>query len=212
MKAAIFDFDGTIIDTETMWYEIFTEVLHKDYSFQLSLDEFVKCVGVSDQILYGYIQRELGDHIDLELLRIRIHEKHHLVKDLLEVREGILDLLESFKNKGFKIGLATSSTLEWVQPFLDRFEIADYFETIKTKDDVKNVKPDPELYIKALADLGVKPEEAVAIEDSVNGSNAAIAAGMKCIVIPNQVTAHLSFHQECKIYEKISEFAFDELE
>lgn len=211
MKAVIFDFDGTIIDTETMWYEIFTEVLHKDYNFQLSLDEFVKCVGVSDQILYDYIQKELGDSLDLEMLKNSLQEKHHLKKDSLEVREGILELLESFKQKGFKIGLATSSSLDWVQPFLERFEIAHYFETIKTKDDVKNIKPDPELYIRALEDLIVKPDEAFAIEDSVNGSAAAIAAGMTCIVIPNQVTAHLTFHQECKVYEKISEIALGEL-
>jgi putative hydrolase of the HAD superfamily len=211
IKAAIFDFDGTIIDTETMWYDIFTEVLLRDYDFQLSLEEFVKCVGISDTILYDYIEKELGDRVDIKALRNVIQERHHQIKDSLEVREGILDMLESFKQKGFKIGLASSSTLEWVQPFLERFEIAHYFETIKTKDDVKKVKPDPELYFKALEDLGVQPEEAVAIEDSVNGSNAAIAAGMTCIVIPNLVTAHLTFHEKCKVYEKVSELALEDL-
>jgi beta-phosphoglucomutase-like phosphatase (HAD superfamily) len=68
-----------------------------------------------------------------------------------------------------------------------------YFETIRTKDDVPQVKPNPELYQKALADLGVLPSESIAFEDSPNGALAAKRAGMYCVIVPNSVTESLVF-------------------
>ena len=67
-----------------------------------------------------------------------------------------------------------------------------YFESIKTRDDVTEAKPNPELYLLVLNALGVRPGEAIALEDSPNGVLAAKAAGMFCVAIPNQLTCHLS--------------------
>lgn len=192
-----------MIDTETMWYNIFSEVLDRDYGFQFPIEEYVKCVGISDQIVYDFVQQELGDKIEMDIFRRKIQSQFHEVKEQLELRDGILNLLQCARENGMKIGLATSSLLDWVLPFLNRFNLMEYFDVIKTRDHVKNIKPDPELYIKTLEELRVEPHEAVAIEDSLNGSNAAITAGMDCIVIPNHVTAHLDFHPKCKVYQRI---------
>jgi beta-phosphoglucomutase-like phosphatase (HAD superfamily) len=68
-----------------------------------------------------------------------------------------------------------------------------YFETIRTADDVEKVKPDPALYLKALADLQVHPSKAIAFEDSPNGALAAQRAGMHCVIVPNSITRELPF-------------------
>ncbi len=61
IKAVIFDFDGLILDTETAWYESYQEVLRKHHQFELSVAEFVKCVGTDDTELFSYLENELGD-------------------------------------------------------------------------------------------------------------------------------------------------------
>jgi putative hydrolase of the HAD superfamily len=101
--------------------------------------------------------------------------------------------LKAAKKNGLKIGLASSSGREWVVGYLQKLEIIGYFETIITRDDVEKVKPDPALYIKALQNLGISGKEAIAFEDSLHGSNAAMSAGIHCIVVPNPVTSHMEF-------------------
>lgn len=101
-------------------------------------------------------------------------------------------LLEA-KELGLNIGLASSSGREWVEGYLKKLNIFSYFDVIRTRDDVSRVKPDPELYVKAVEALGVAKSEVFAFEDSLNGLKAARAAGIQCVVVPNSVTAHLDF-------------------
>ena len=77
--------------------------------------------------------------------------------------------------------------------FLEELQIRDYFEVIKTREDVEKVKPDPALYRVAIEGLGIDSSEAVVFEDSLNGLKAAIAAGLTCVVVPNDVTRNLPF-------------------
>src|SRR5690606_33630917 len=79
------------------------------------------------------------------------------------------------------------------ESYLRRFGLIDYFSCIRTADDVTNVKPDPELYLKVTADMGVSPSATVAFEDSANGARAAVSAGLTCVIVPNQITATLTF-------------------
>lgn len=75
-----------------------------------------------------------------------------------------------------KIGLASSSSRQWIDMYVDRLGIRHYFDCFCSADTVTNVKPDPELYLQALEQLGVEADEAMAIEDSPNGAQAAVAA------------------------------------
>jgi beta-phosphoglucomutase-like phosphatase (HAD superfamily) len=93
---------------------------------------------------------------------------------------------------GLKLAIASSSTRAWVAGHLERFGLLDAFECIKTSDDVRLSKPDPELYLAALACLGLAPRQAVAFEDSPNGLLAAKRAGLVCVVVPTALTSQLS--------------------
>ncbi|GGD61980.1 hypothetical protein GCM10010911_19830 [Paenibacillus nasutitermitis] len=109
------------------------------------------------------------------------------------LRPGVEDYLNTAKQLGLKVGIASSSHLDWVQRFVDKFEIAGYFSCIRTADFVQKVKPDPELYLQALAVLELRPEEAICFEDSPNGAKAGHAAGLNVVIVPNVMTQGLTF-------------------
>jgi len=93
---------------------------------------------------------------------------------------------------GLALGVASSSTTQWVHGHLRRLNLIHHFQTLCTREDVAEVKPDPELYALAVSRLGVEPHEAVALEDSPNGIASAKAAGLFCVAIPNPLTAGMS--------------------
>ncbi|WP_115450872.1 HAD family hydrolase [Neobacillus piezotolerans] len=192
MKGIIFDFDGLIVDTESLWYEAYKEVMG-EFRCELSLEEFSKVIGTTDEALNSYFEKITGKTADEAGLHLKTNELYMQKAGGLTLREGVREYLEEAKALGLKIGLASSSRREWVESYLRKFGIFDFFETIKAKEDVEKVKPDPALYILALESLGISPEETVAFEDSLNGSAAAIAAGMVCVIVPNPVTNHLPF-------------------
>ena len=90
-----------------------------------------------------------------------------------------------------RIRIASSSTGDWVRGHLARLGILDRFECLRCRDDVAHAKPEPDLYIAVLECLGVGASEAIAIEDSPHGITAAKRAGMRCVAIPNSITARL---------------------
>lgn len=193
IKAIVFDFDGLVIDTETVWYSAFKEVL-QDYGVEFPMEVFLQCVGTSDAAMHAFIEEEIGAE-SIETIVKLARDKHRTHMEFLDIREGVKEYLSEARDLGLRIGLASSSSREWVEGFLKKLGIIDYFEVIKTRDDVEKIKPDPMLYIEALKALNIGPKEAVAFEDSANGAKAAIAAGMHCVIVPNEMTKDLSFEK-----------------
>lgn len=191
-KAIIFDFDGLIVDTESVWFEVYKETF-QEYNVGLTIEKFSKVIGTSDESLWKYFEDETGVSIKEAKLEEKQLALYHQKARNLKLRDGVRSYLEEAEKLGLKIGLASSSSRDWVESYLKKFEIYDYFHVIKTKEIVKKVKPDPSLYIKVLEALSVTPEESIAFEDSLNGSMAAIAAGIRCVIVPNPVTEHLPF-------------------
>jgi putative hydrolase of the HAD superfamily len=208
IKAVIFDFDGTIIDTETIWFDVYKEVIKEKFNLVLPLEEFEKVIGTTDEVMFQYIENQVGVKIDPIEINALAHQRFSEKKAILVVREGVKEKLDEARELGLKVGLASSSSREWVEDFLRQFDLWHYFSVVKTNEDVAKVKPDPALYIKALEELQVEPHEALAIEDSANGALAAVEAGMECIVIPNQVTAFLTFHEKTIRSESFADFSF----
>lgn len=192
MKAVVFDFDGLIVDTETVWYESFKEVL-SNHGLELSVEQFARVIGTDDADLYAYIEKNLSSPVESVVIKEAAHKLFAVKMGEPVLRNGVKEYLIEAKELGLKIGLASSSSREWVEGYLKKLNIFSYFDVIRTRDDVSRVKPDPELYVKAVEALGVAMSEAFALEDSLNGLKAARAAGIQCVVVPNSVTAHLDF-------------------
>ncbi|MGV3487388.1 MAG: HAD family hydrolase [Tuberibacillus sp.] len=211
IKAVIFDFDGLIIDTESFWYKAYRDVL-KEYGIELSLEKFSQVIGTENHALYDYLNTiSGGQKLERAVIENEVEKRYDVLMTTPVLRDGVIDYLRGAKEKGLRIGLASSSSGAWVERYLKLLGIYDLFETIQTKEMVKNVKPDPELYRLAVNALGVEPEEALAFEDSLNGLKAARAAGLKCVIVPNPVTAHLPFENYHHRLTSMGDLAFHQL-
>jgi HAD superfamily hydrolase (TIGR01509 family) len=124
---------------------------------------------------------------------------------------GVVEHLDAAKASGFTVGVASSSTREWVSGHLARLGILDRFDCVRCRDDVTNVKPEPDLYLAVLECLGVGASDAIAIEDSPNGVLAAKRAGMRCVAIPNAITARLDLSQADLVLGSLAELTLAEL-
>lgn len=195
IKAIIFDFDGLIVDTET--YEIQSyQQIYEEHQMPFPLQRWLENIGT--QGTFNPFEELLHAKKDLiiEKLDLERNAKYEQLTKNIQPREGVLEYLIRGKELGLKIAIASSSSRKWVTSYLERLGIFPYFDCIYTSDDVKKVKPDPELYIKTIDYFRLQPEEAIVFEDSANGSLAAIRAGIPCVIVPNEATSSLIFHEK----------------
>lgn len=189
----MFDFDGLILETETPVYEAWAEVF-RHHGLQLSIDFWRTIIGRSNAFdPIADIERRTGTRLDrAELLALRRAREKELV-ERLEVEPGVLDLRAEARAAGVRLAIASSSSRAWVVGHVERLGIADGWECIRTRDDVRESKPAPDLYVAALDCLGVEAGEALAIEDSPHGITAARAAGLHTLAVPGPLTRGLDF-------------------
>src|SRR5260370_18533344 len=122
------------------------------------------------------------------------------------VLPGVVQRLDEARELGMKLGVASSSTGDWVRGHLVRLGILDRFDCLRCRDDVEHAKPEPDLYVAVLHCLGVTPAEAIAIEDSPNGVTAANRPGMRCVAIPTTITARPTLSQAPLLLTSLAHF------
>jgi HAD superfamily hydrolase (TIGR01509 family) len=191
IRALVFDFDGLILDTEEPVYRSWLEV-YQAHGEELPFERWVQIVGSTTTGFHPqhHLEERLGRPLPKEVLDRRIGRRTEMIL-AKAVLPGVVQHLDAARDLGLKIGVASSSTREWVAGHLARLGILDRFECVRCRDDVEHAKPEPDLYLSVLECLGVQASEAVAIEDSPNGVSAAKRAGMRCVAIPNSITARL---------------------
>ena len=186
-KALIFDFDGLMVDTESSAYDSWEEI-YQEHGCTLPLEQWAVVLGGSGAEFdpCAYLAQLTGQTLDHEMLRTRRWQRKLALVANEPLLPGISEAIESAKQRGLKLGVASSSSRRWVMGHLERLGIASVFDAIVCADDVTYVKPAPDLYLAAVSKVGVSPHEAVAIEDALNGLRAAKAAGLTCVVVPNK--------------------------
>jgi len=191
IRAIVFDFDGLILDTEEPVYRSWLEV-YEAHGEMLPFERWVQIVGSTTTEFHPqrHLEERLGRPLSQETLDGRIGRRTEMIL-AQDVLPGILQYLDDAKALGLKLGVASSSTSDWVTGHLERLGIIGRFGCIRCRNHVNNAKPAPDLYVAVLDCLGVSPSEAVAIEDSPNGVMAANQAGIRCVAIPNSITAKL---------------------
>ena len=195
IRALIFDFDGLILETEEPIYRSWKEV-YEAHGVPLPFDLWVKTVGSSNQAFHPqlHLEESLGGPLPQDEIDRRVARRAELV--LAEpLRPGVADLATAARAAGMRLGVASSSSQAWVRGHLERLGIFHLFDCLRCRDDVEHVKPEPDLYLASLDCLGVAAGEAVAIEDSPNGVLAAQSAGLRCVAVPNRITAGLDLSQ-----------------
>jgi len=192
MDLLIFDFDGLILDTENAAYQACTEI-YGSYGAELPLNKWALCVGTSYNAfnVHDYLESQIGRALDREDLQRRQHERAMELITPMKPRAGVVEYLEEAHKLKIAVALASSSHQEWVMSHLSRLGLSELFHSIRTANDVEQVKPHPELYLLTLTTMGVRADRALAFEDSPNGIKAAKAAGIFCVAVPNEVTKSL---------------------
>jgi HAD superfamily hydrolase (TIGR01509 family) len=190
--ALIFDFDGLILDTEGPDYRAWQEIF-REHGYELPFDLWSGVIGRAGDYFDAveHLEGQIGRDLDREAIRTRHKTRHMELIEQEAVLPGVLGYLDEARRLGLKLAIASSASRVWLTDHLSRLGLAGHWTSIHSRDDVERAKPDPDLYLAALRALEVRPEEAIALEDSPNGVKAAKAAGIFCVAVPNPLTARL---------------------
>jgi HAD superfamily hydrolase (TIGR01509 family) len=211
IHALIVDFDGLILDTETVEFEVLDE-LYREHGHQLQRERWVLNLGTRGEIdLYADLSTMAGRPLDLADLRARQRALYLERCAALALRPGLADLLEAARARGLALAVASSSGGDWVERWLERHAIREYFGCVRTSEHVRHVKPAPDLFLSAAAGLGIEPEHCVVFEDSPNGMRAAAAAGMRCVAVPIALMADYELPPVALQLQLLSDVTLDEL-
>lgn len=185
--AAIFDMDGTILDTEYVFRTIVFEVA-RDLGYDMTEDVHKSMVGSSHEMTNRLLVEAYGVTFPYavfdEKCRFIMRER---MEGEVPVKSGARELLADLKARNIPTAIATSSREHHAILHLGTAGLLDMFDTIVTRDDVQHPKPHPEPYLTAAARLGLAPAHCLAVEDSHAGVRAAHAAGMQTIMVPDLV-------------------------
>lgn len=204
LKTIIMDFDGLIVDTEVVWYHIYVEWFQTHKAYALSVTEFLTCVGSNAEELFQKLDGK-GIHVDREAFVLDTRTRFIEESARLPAKPGVEDFLRSAKENGLRVALATSSCREKPTVHLERLHLMQYFDLLVTAEDVERIKPHPDLFLKAAETLGCAPEECLVVEDSLNGLTAGLNAGMRVLVVPNDVTRHCAFAGQYRLCASLTE-------
>ncbi len=183
-KAVIFDMDGVLADSEDIHKQVEDQILG-EYGVSLNPEDKDRYAGVDERFFWS----DLSDRYNLGLDFLETVEKKRSIffKVAEGVRsfEGVKELLELLRSKDIPMVVASSSEPMVLKYVISRLGFEDYFQDLISGMDVPNGKPAPDIFLKASSVLNVRPADCVVIEDSLNGVNAAKAAGMSCIAVTN---------------------------
>ena len=188
MKAVIFDMDGVLLDTESVCKICWSRAAD-EYGIENIQDAFTKCVGQNTNDTMTVLAPYCNGKVEPKKFYERTSELFHVVENEvgLKLMPSVVECLDFLKSRNLRLAVASSTRFESVSRQLKNAGIIGYFETITTGDKVEHSKPAPDIYLKSVESLSLSPSECVAVEDSPNGVRAAVAAGIKCVMVPDQI-------------------------
>lgn len=186
LSLVIFDADGLLLDTEEIWHQAWQEA-----GLQLGIDHggdlFLKIVGLTGQDADRVIQNLVQDQpLAVKLLHLAARlGRSRMKQGPIPLRPYARETVLAFQQRGVRTALATTTFRQATLEHLAAAGVADLFPEIICGDEVKHRKPDPEIYLRVLRETGVHKKEAVVLEDSRYGVEAAWRAGLACIQVPD---------------------------
>ena len=195
-KAILFDMDGTILNTEIIYYYHFKKQLEK-HGLELTKDMFRDQIGMADvegaEIMVRKYYTNLSVQEYLQFIdRFAMEEIFSSPDTEIEVFAGFHDILECFKGK-LSYAVGTGSHLKVLNYMVGKFHFDDYFTAYVSREEVQEGKPAPDIYIEAAKRLNVAIKECIVLEDAPAGVASGVAAGCYTIAIKNEWTENFDF-------------------
>ncbi len=186
IKAAIFDLDGLLIDSEPLWEEAETNVFTR-HGIEVTKEicQKVKGFRVDESIHYIYHLKPFPNPDFKRIEENIVSEVRRLIETKGKGMPGCVYILHFFRSRGIRMALASSSRMDVIQTALDRLGIKHHFDFVHSAGSEPYGKPHPGIFLTTAATLAVSPSECIVFEDSVNGIIAAKAARMRAVAIPD---------------------------
>ncbi len=185
MKAAVFDMDGLLIDSEPLWRQA-EKSTFREVGIELTDQMCHQTLGLrADEVVAHWYGKFPWTGATLEEVEIRlVSSVQRLISAHGQPLKGVCTILSVLSEAGFKLGLASSSPHVLIETVVGKLDVRDYFAVMCSAVDEDRGKPDPAVYLKAAEKLGVDPTNCIAFEDSVSGVRSAKSAGMSVIAVP----------------------------
>jgi putative hydrolase of the HAD superfamily len=216
LDAVVFDFDGLIIDSEWAIYET-AKAAFRVHGHDLTVEAWATIVGLGDDDddrAWSTLLHAMGiDDLDRAAFSATHAAQERANRDSLPLLPGVEVLVDSLTAAGVPLGVASSSSVAWLERHLGRLGIVQRFGTIVGADLVGGIgKPAPDVYLRACADLRASPRHSVALEDSAHGVAAAKAAGMAAVAVPSRITCHNDFAHADLVVGCLTDVTLDDLQ
>ncbi len=204
--AVVFDMDGIIFDSERATMNCWLELAEK-YGIKGIEKPYLACTGTNEQRTKEIMLEAYGEDFPYDTYAKEASKMYHDKYDggRLPMKKGVHAILDFLQYQGKKIALASSTRKQTVVNQLRDAGILNYFDEIITGDMVSHSKPHPEIFLLACEKIGVKPENAYAIEDSYNGVRSAYRGNLRPIMVPDLLPADSEM-------EEISETVLESLD
>ncbi|KDM91366.1 hexitol phosphatase HxpB [Photobacterium galatheae] len=185
LKAAIFDMDGLLVDSEPFWQRAQIEVF-SSLGVKITQQDTLDTMGLRiDHIVDHWFDRQPWQGPSCQEVNSMITKRvETLVQAHKPILPGVQEALQTCQDLGLKVALASSSPMSLIHATLDALSLTEAFSALFSAEHLRFGKPHPEVYLNAADALGVEPHECVAFEDSLNGLLAVKAARMKGIAVP----------------------------
>lgn len=206
IRGAIFDVDGLLFNTEQMYCDICIELAPKYGIENYNEDYYKKYLGVTNASLFDRYHEDFSflTRADVENF-IRTAQKiaeGYIEEGKVEAKAGAQEMLAFLRDHSIPCVIASNNQTRYIETMLKHHNIYDYFDKIYSFDDVQNAKPHPEIVHKASDYLNIDRNQLVMFEDSFNGVNAAIAAKVPVIMVPDMIAPtdelRIQLLQECE--------------
>lgn len=187
IEMVIFDMDGLLLDSEQMYQRGWLKVA-KNHGISLTEADMRGWSGQSASQTMAKLANHFGSKEIVEEMKAEreVFIADELARGALKLKPYAKETLAKVREKNLYCGLATSTLKKRGQMYLDYFDLAPFFDAITFGDDVKELKPDPEIYLATAAKVKANPKYTLAAEDSLTGAKAAMQAGMNVVLIPDQ--------------------------
>ncbi len=203
VKAVIFDMDGLMIDSERVTYEGYAVSLKKR-GYKSSLEFYKTTLGTNTKTTVELYKKYYGEDIPFYdiLDEVHLYIENEFETKGVPIKEGLIELLKYLKNNNYKTIVATSSDRDRLNRIFKRADLFQYFDDFVCGNEVKNGKPNPEVFLTACQKLNVDPSDALVLEDSEAGIEAAFLANIPVICVPDMKYPQIQYATKCQSIEK----------